>query len=181
MPVVLVNGVDLLHGHRVETDGVLQDAIVVKERDAHGHNVFVGVIDGLGSGDLFLLPDDLRCDAGPESAVRLQIKRGFPQNGLVGKAKILLIILADPEDDAVGIGKHHIIRQNQIIFGVYDVKQTFEVDIIVKKLGQGRCRHTHLQRQKNYSFLIIAYSEMNKKRKRSIFCGCFCQKNPGLF
>ena len=181
MPVVLVNGVDLLPGHRVETDGVLQDAIVVKERDAHGHNVFVGVIDGLGSGDLFLLPDDLRCDAGPESAVRLQIKRGFSKNGLMGKAKILLIILADPEDDAVSIGKHHIIRQNQIIFGVYDVKQTFEVDIIVKKLGQGRCRHTHLQRQKNYSFLIIAYSEMNKKRKRSIFCGCFCQKTPGLF
>ena len=91
----------------------------------------------------------------------------------MGKAKILLIILADPEDDAVSIGKHHIIRQNQIIFGVYDVKQTFEVDIIVKKLGQGRCRHTHLQRQKIYSFLIIAYSEMNKKRKRSNFCGCF--------
>ncbi len=38
------------------------------------------------------------------------------------------------------------------IFGVYDVKQTFEVDIIVKKLGQGRCRHTHLPRQKTIHF-----------------------------
>ena len=97
MPVVLLNGVDLLHGHRVEAHGIFQHTVLVKQRNSHRHDIFMGVVDGLGGGDLFLLPDDLRRDAGGKGAVRLQIKGGFAHDGIVGKAKVPLIVLTDPE------------------------------------------------------------------------------------
>ena len=134
MPVVALDGVDLLHGHRVEAHGVFQLPVVVKERDAHGHDVFVPVVDGLGGGDLALLPDDLRRDAGCEGAVRLQIEGGFPHNGVVGEAKIFLVGLADPQNDALCVGEHHIIRQNQVVFRVQNLKKAFQIDVIVKNI-----------------------------------------------
>ena len=95
MPVVLLNGVDLLHGHRVEAHGIFQHTVLVKQRNSHRHDIFMGVVDGLGGGDLFLLPDNLRSDTGPEGPVRFQIKSRLTHDGIVGKAKVPLIVLTD--------------------------------------------------------------------------------------
>ena len=130
--VVLLDGVDLLHGHGVEAYGVFQIPVVVEQGNAHGHDVFVDLIDGLGGGDLLLLPDDLRRDAGGEGAVHLQVKGTFAHDRAVAEAKIPLVILADPEDDALGVGEHHVVRQHQIVFGVDDVEQGLEVDVVFK-------------------------------------------------
>ena len=162
--VILLDNVDLLHGHRVEADGVFQHAVVVKQGDAHGHHVFVGVVDGLGGGDLLLLTDDLRRDAGGEHTGGLQIKGRLAHDGIVGEAKVLLIVFADPENDAVGIGEHHIICQDQVVFGVDDVQQALEVDVIVKDLGQrSGIGHGVPPSKKIYSFVIITYSKTNRK------------------
>lgn len=140
--VVALDGVDLLHGHGVEAHGVLQLSLVVKEGDAHSHDVFVGVVDGLGGGDLPLLPDDLRRDAGGEHPGGLQVKGRFAHDGVVGEAEVLFVGLADPQDDAVGVGEHHVIRQHQVVFRIQDLEKSFEVDIVVKDGGKtGRLRH----------------------------------------
>ena len=133
MLVVPVNGVDLFHGHCVEAHGVFELAPVVKQGDAHGHDVFVDTVDGLGGGDLFLLPNDLRCDAGGKGAVRFQIKRGFADNGVVGESKVFFVGLADPEDDALGVGEHHVISQDQIVFRADDVEEALQIDIVIKE------------------------------------------------
>ena len=142
MAVVALDGVDLLHGHGVEAHGVLQLPLVVKEGDAHGHDVFMGMVDGLGGGDLPLLPNDLRRDAGGEHPGGLQVKGGFAHDGVVGEAEVFLVGLADPQDDAVGVGEHHVIRQHQIVFRVQDLEKSLEVDIVIKDRGKtGRLRH----------------------------------------
>ena len=136
MPVILLDGVDLLHGHRVEAHGVFQLPVVVKQGDAHGHHVFIGAVDGLGGGDLPLLADDLRRDAGGERAVGLQVKGGPAHDGVVGEAEVLLIGLADPQDDAAGVGEHHIVRQHQVVLRADDIEQALEVDVLAKKIGK---------------------------------------------
>ena len=98
----------------------------------------MGVVDGLGGGDLLFLPDDLRCDAGGEHTGGLQVEGGFAYNGVMGKAEVLLIGFTDPENGAVGVREHHIVRQDQVVFGIDDVQQAFEVDVVIKDLGQGR-------------------------------------------
>ena len=90
-------------------------------------------------GDLLLLPDDLRCDAGGEGAVHLQVKGAFAHDGAMAEAKVPLVILADPENDAVGVGEHHVVRQDQVIFRADDVKQALEIDVILKEV-QKICR-----------------------------------------
>ncbi len=147
MPVVLLNGVDLLHGHRVEAHGIFQHTVLVKQRNSHRHDIFMGVVDGLGGGDLFLLPDDLRRDAGGKGAVRLQIKGGFAHDGIVGKAKVPLIVLTDPENDAVCVREHHIVCQDQIVFGAEDVEKSLQIDIFLKEMRKVRCmRHESTSR-----------------------------------
>lgn len=142
MAVVALDGVDLLHGHGVEAHGVLQLPLVVKEGDAHGHDVFVGVVDGLGGGDLPLLADDLRRDAGGEHPCGLQIESGLAHDGVMGKAEVLFIGLADPQNGAVGVGEHHVIRQHQVVFRVQDLKKALEVDVLIKNGGEtGRLCH----------------------------------------
>ena len=116
--VILLDNVDLLHGHRVEAHGVFQRPRLVKQRDAHSHHVFVNTVDGLGCGDLLFLPQHLRCNTGIERAVLLQVKGGFSHNGAMGEAEVLFIILADPENDALRVGEHHVIRKDQIVFRV---------------------------------------------------------------
>ena len=96
MLVVTLNGVDLFQGDGVEAHHVFELPAAVTQRDSHGHDVFVGVVDGLGGDDLFPLADHLRCDAGLKSAVRLQIKGGLAHNGAVGKAEVVFIGFADP-------------------------------------------------------------------------------------
>lgn len=115
--VVPLDGVDLLHGDGVEADGELQLPAAVKEGDAHGHDVFVGVVDGLGGGDLPAAADDLGGNAGGEGAVGLQVEGGAAHDGVMDEAEVLLIALADPEDDPLGIGEHHVVRQDQVVFG----------------------------------------------------------------
>ena len=137
-PVVPLDGVDLLHGDGVEAHGVLQFAVVVKQGDPHGHDVFVGVVDGLGGADLFLLADDLRRDAGGEGAVCLQLEGGLAHDGVVGEAEILLIGLTDPQDDAVGVGHHHVVCQHQIVLRSQDLQQSLQVDALVVEGGEGR-------------------------------------------
>ena len=67
MPVVLLDGVDLLHGHGVEAHGVFQLRRSSSNRGMPTvMHILMAVVDGLGGGDLFLLPDDLRRDAGLE-------------------------------------------------------------------------------------------------------------------
>ena len=125
MAVIPLDGVDLLHGDRVEADGVFQLPVVIKKGDAHRHDVFMGVVDGLGGGDLPLLANDLRRDAGRKSAVRLQVKGGLAHNGVMGEAKVFLIGLADPQNDALCVREHHVIRQDQVILRIEDLKKTF--------------------------------------------------------
>ncbi len=107
----------------------------------------MGVVDGLGGGDLFLLPDDLRGDAGGEGAVRLQIKGGLAHDGIVGKAKVPLIVLTDPENDAVCVREHHVVCQDQIVFGAEDVEKSLQIDIFLKEMRKVRCmRHESTSR-----------------------------------
>ena len=68
---VPVDGVDLLHGHGVEAHRVLQVSLPVKQGDAHSHHIGVGVVDGLGGGNLFFGANDLCRDTGGKCAVRL--------------------------------------------------------------------------------------------------------------
>lgn len=139
--VVPLDGVDLLHGHGVEADGVFQLPVGVKEGDAHGHHVFVGVVDGLGGADLLPPPDDLRRDAGGEGAVRLQISSGLAHDGVVGETEVLLIGLTDPQDDAVAVGDHHVVRQDQVVFRAEDLQKSLQIDPLVVKSGKRRNRH----------------------------------------
>ena len=140
--VVALDGVDLLHGHGVEAHGVLQLPLVVKEGNAHGHDVFMGMVDGLGGGDLPLLPDDFRCDAGGEHPGGLQVEGGLAHDGVVGEAEVFLVGLADPQDDAVGIGEHHVICQHQVVFRVQYLEKPLEIDVVIKDRGKtGRLRH----------------------------------------
>ena len=139
MAIILLDSVNLLHGHGVEAHSVLQVSTVVEQRDAHGHDVLVNLVDGLGGGDLLFLTDDLRCDAGGEGAVHLQVEGAFAYDGAMAEAEVALIILADPENDAVGVGEHHVVRQDQVIFRADDVKQALEIDVILKEV-QKICR-----------------------------------------
>ena len=140
---VPVDGVDLLHGHGVEAHGVFQAARPVKQGDAHGHHVGVGMVDGLGGGDLLLGADDLRRDAGGKGTVCLQVKGGLAHDRPVGEAKILLIRLADLQDDAVGVGQHHIVRQHQVVLWTEDLKQVIQVNVLRKQPGDtGFCHKT---------------------------------------
>ena len=77
----------------------------------------MGVVDGLGGGDFPPLADDLGGDAGGEGAVRLQVESGAAHDGIVDKAEVPLVALADPEDGALGVGEHHVVRQDQVVFG----------------------------------------------------------------
>ena len=97
----------------------------------------MGVVDGLGGTDLLLLPDDLCRDAGGEGAVRLQVEGGTAHDGVVGEAEVLLIGLADPQDDAVGIGDHHVVCQHQIVFRTQDLQEPFKIDPLIMKGGKG--------------------------------------------
>ena len=45
-----------------------------------------------------------------------QIKGGLTHDGAVGKAEVLLIVLTDSENDALCVGEHHVICQDQIVF-----------------------------------------------------------------
>ena len=102
----------------------------------------MGVVDGLCGGDLFLLPDDLRRDARAEGPVRLQIKGGLAHDGIMGEAKVPLVILADPENDAVRVREHHIVCQDQIVFGAENVEKPLQIDVLLKEMRQvGRARH----------------------------------------
>ena len=47
MLVVTLNGVDLFQGDGVEAHHVFELPAAVTQRDSHGHDVFVGVVDGL--------------------------------------------------------------------------------------------------------------------------------------
>ena len=153
MPVVLLNGVDLLHGHRVEAHGIFQHTVLVKQRNSHRHDIFMGVVDGLGGGDLFLLPDDLRSDTGPEGPVRFQIKSRLAHDGIVGKAKVPLIVLTDPENDAVRVREHHIVCQDQIISGAEDIEKSLQIDIFLKEMRKVRCmRHESTSRVRSIHF-----------------------------
>ena len=122
--VVALDGVDLLHGHGVEAHGVLQLPLVIKEGNAHGHDVFMGVVDGLGGGDLPLLADDFRRDAGGEHPRGLQSEGGLTHDGVMGKAEVLFVGLADPQNGAVGVGEHHVIRQHQVVFRIKNGGET---------------------------------------------------------
>ena len=107
----------------------------------------MGVVDGLGGGDLFLLPDDLRSDTGPEGPVRFQIKSRLTHDGIVGKAKVPLIVLTDSENDAVCVREHHIVCQDQIVFGAEDVEKSLQIDIFLKEMRKVRCmRHESTSR-----------------------------------
>ena len=140
---VPVDGVDLLHGHGVEAHRVLQVALSVKQRDAHGHHIGVGVVDGLGGGDLLLGADDLRRDAGGKGTVRLQIKGRLAHDGAVGEAKVLFICLADLQYGAVGVGQHHVVRQHQVVLRAENFKQVVQVDVLRKQPGDtGFCHKT---------------------------------------
>ena len=65
---------------------------------------------------------------------RHQIKGGFAHDGVVLEAEVLLVSLADTQNDAVGVREHHIIGQNQIVFRVDDVEQALQVNVSVKKI-----------------------------------------------
>ncbi|CAN4012577.1 hypothetical protein GLDPPO_GLDPPO_00375, partial [Dysosmobacter welbionis] len=129
--VVPLDGVDLLHGHGVEADGVFQLPVGVKQGNAHGHHVFVGVVDGLCGADLLPSPDDLRRNAGGEGAVRLQIKGGLANDGVMGKTEVFLIGLADPQNDAVAVRDHHVVRQDQVVFRAEDLQKSLQIDPLV--------------------------------------------------
>ena len=131
-----LNRVELFQRHGVETHHIVQFPLSVEQGQSHGHHVPVGAVDGLGDGDFLLPPDDLRRDAGGKRPVRLQIKGGFPHNGVVGKAEIPLIVLTDPEYDAAGVGEHHLIRQKQVVFRVENVQQAADVDVFTKIFGK---------------------------------------------
>jgi len=188
--VLVLDGIDLLHGYGVEAHGVFQLAIVVKQRDSHGHDVFVNFIDGLCCGDLFLFPNDLGGNTGGEGPVCLQIKCGLPHNGVVGKTKALFIVFGDPPHDAVGIRQHHIVRQNQIVFRIDDVKQAFQIDVFLKKITEVfvvfKFEHAVPPDGENgltlYSLMSIAYSLMNRKEKTLQIHGwncCYCDEYLG--
>ena len=139
--VVPLDGVDLLHGHGVEADGVFQLPVGVKQGDAHGHHVFVGVVDGLCGADLLPPPDDLRRNAGGEGAVRLQIKGGLANDGVMGKTEVFLIGLADPQNDAVAVRDHHVVRQDQVVFRAEDLQKSLQIDPLVVESRKRRNRH----------------------------------------
>ena len=94
----------------------------------------MGVVDGLGGGDLPLLADDLRRDAGGEGAVRLQVKGGFAHDGVMGEAEVLLVRLTDPQNDALGVREHHVVRQDQIVLRIQDLKEALQIDVLVKNI-----------------------------------------------
>ena len=101
MAVVLLDGVDLFHGHGIEAHSILQFPVVVEQWDANRHNILVGMVDGLGGSDFFLLPNDLRGDAGRKGSVGFQFKGGFSNDGVVGETEVLLIGLADSQNNAI--------------------------------------------------------------------------------
>ena len=104
--------------------------------DAYGHDIFMGVVDGLGGDDLLPLADDLRRNAGLEGAVCLQIEGGFAYDGAVGKAKVVLIGLTDPQNGALGVGEHHVICQDQVVFGAEDLEKPLQIDVLVQEVAQ---------------------------------------------
>ena len=167
---VPVDGVDLLHRHGVEAHRVFQVALSVKQGDAHGHHIGVGVVDGLGGGDLLLGADDLRRDAGGKGAVRLQIKGRLAHNRAVGEAEVLLICFADLQNGAVGVREHHIVRQHQIVLGAENFKQVVEIDVLREQPGERILGHGH---PPSYSQMSIAYSRMNRKRENREFYTVF--------
>ena len=102
----------------------------------------MGVVDGLGGGDFPPLADDLGGDAGGEGAVGLQVEGGAAHDGVVDEAEVFFIALADPEDDALGVGEHHVVGEDQVVLGAEDVEEAPEVDVVVKKGGEVGClRH----------------------------------------
>ena len=97
------------------------------------------MVDGLGGGDFPPLADNLGGNAGGEGAVGLQVEGGTAHNGVVDEAEVLLIALADPENDALGVGEHHVVGQDQVVLGAENVKEAPEVDVVVKKGGEVWC------------------------------------------
>ena len=136
MLVVALDGVDLLQGDGVEAHHIFQLPAAVAEGDAYGHDIFMGVVDGLGGNDLLPLADDIRRDAGLEGAVCLQIKGGFAYDGAVGKSEVVLIGLTDPQNGALGVGEHHVICQDQVIFGAEDLEKPLQIDVLVQEVAQ---------------------------------------------
>ena len=65
----------------------------------------------------------------------------------MGKAKVPLIVLTDPENDAVCVREHHIVCQDQIVFGAEDVEKSLQIDIFLKEMRNVRCmRHESTSR-----------------------------------
>ena len=123
--VLLLDGVDLLHGDGIKAHLILELVPAVKERHSHGEHIHVRVVDLLGGGDLALLPDDGGGDTGVKDPLGLQLEGRAPHNGALGKAEAALIILADIEDGALRIAEHHLVGQHQIVFRGQDGKEVF--------------------------------------------------------
>ena len=51
----------------------------------------------------------------------------------MGESKVFFVGLADPEDDALGVGEHHVISQDQIVFRADDVEEALQIDIVIKE------------------------------------------------
>ena len=57
----------------------------------------------------------------------------------MGKAKVPLIVLTDSENDAVCVREHHIVCQDQIVFGAEDIEKSLQIDIFLKEMRKVRC------------------------------------------
>lgn len=140
--VVPLDGVDLLHGHGVEANGVFQLPVGVKQGNAHGHHVFVGVVDGLCGADLLPPPDDLRRNAGGERCrPPPDQRRTCQRDGVMGKTEVFLIGLADPQGGTVAVRDHHVIRQDQVVSGLRGSPEVPQIDPLVVESRKRRNRH----------------------------------------
>ena len=52
----------------------------------------------------------------------------------MGEAEVLLVRLADPQDDALGVREHHVVRQDQIVLRIQDLKEALQIDVLVKNI-----------------------------------------------
>jgi hypothetical protein len=49
------------------------------------------------------------------------------------KAEVLFVAFADTENGTSGVGEHHVVGQNEIIFGAEDFKKTLHINIFIQK------------------------------------------------
>ena len=91
----------------------------------------------------------------------------------MGKTEVFLIGLADPQNDAVAVRDHHVVRQDQVVFRAEDLQKSLQIDpLVVESRKDGIAIGADLLCRTEcrllYSKMSIAYSEMNRKR-REIF------------